>query len=80
MLTVKANSIKVIANIVKLESFLNAKCFPSLINKCGRQTKNFIVHEINTKTTAREFSKVKKYANVRIVTTLLSAALIENGT
>jgi hypothetical protein len=41
---------------------------------------NFIVHEINTKTTARELSKVKKYVNVRIVTTLLSAALIENGT
>jgi hypothetical protein len=44
------------------------------------ESMNFIVHEINTKTTVRELSKVKKYANVRIVTTLLSAALIENGT
>ncbi len=48
--------------------------------KAHCESMNFIVHEINTKTTARELSKVKKYANVRIVTTLLSAALIENGT
>lgn len=48
--------------------------------KAHCESMNFIVHENNKNTTARELGKVKKYVNVLMVITLLSAALIENGT